>query len=368
MRLPRLIVVGVALAAILLASSASSVFAQWPTTCVDLNDIVETHLGNHHNVGIYQRVFGDQAEQACQNDHRDDVRGVFAWAFVDASQTTDATTPVLAWPTDCVDLNDIVENHLGNHHNVGIYQRVFGNQAEPACRKDHRQDVRGVFAWAFAGFTPTSAIQTACIPTFSATPPDRTAVVSYFQEIAFGTEFGTNAPVIRKWDLNLEIKVHGVPKQKDKETLNQVISELNEILGSERLRLVDDNANVDIHFASVSQFPTIEPTYVPGSDGFVWMWWRANEIHRATILISTDLVSQNARSHLIREELTQALGLAQDSYTYPESIFYQPWTETTSYMAIDRELIRLLYLDEVVAGMSRDDLQPFLNRPFCSAQ
>jgi len=48
---------------------------------VDLNDIVENHLGNDHNVGIYQRVFGDQAEQACQNDHRDDVRGVFAWAF-----------------------------------------------------------------------------------------------------------------------------------------------------------------------------------------------------------------------------------------------------------------------------------------------
>ena len=55
--------------------------AQWPTTCVDLNDIVEAHLGNDGNVGIYQREFGDQAEQECQNDHRDDVRGVFAWAF-----------------------------------------------------------------------------------------------------------------------------------------------------------------------------------------------------------------------------------------------------------------------------------------------
>ena len=54
---------------------------QWPTTCVDLNDIVEEHLGNHHNVGIYQDTFGDQAEAACQSDHRDDVRSVFAWAI-----------------------------------------------------------------------------------------------------------------------------------------------------------------------------------------------------------------------------------------------------------------------------------------------
>ena len=69
------------IAAAALVLLATPALAQWPTTCVDLNDIVENHLGNDNNVGIYQRVFGDQAEQACQNDHRDDVRGVFAWAF-----------------------------------------------------------------------------------------------------------------------------------------------------------------------------------------------------------------------------------------------------------------------------------------------
>ncbi|MCZ0951251.1 MAG: thermonuclease family protein [Rhodospirillaceae bacterium] len=63
------------------AVSVSYAAAQWPTTCVELNDIVEAHLGNDHNVGIYQKVFGDQAEQACRNDHRNDVRSVFAWAI-----------------------------------------------------------------------------------------------------------------------------------------------------------------------------------------------------------------------------------------------------------------------------------------------
>ena len=125
--------------------------SQWPTTCIDLNDVVETHLGNHGNVGIYQRTFADQAETACQNDHRNDVRGVFAWAFDDAAQSAQSELPDLAWPTDCVELNDIVENHIGN---VGIYQRVFSDQAEPACRNDHREDVRGVFAWAFGGSAP----------------------------------------------------------------------------------------------------------------------------------------------------------------------------------------------------------------------
>ena len=126
---------------------------QWPTTCVNLNDVVEAHLGNDGNVGIYQRVFGDQAEQGCQSDHRDDVRGVFGWAFDQTAPSADSGTQDLAWPTDCVDLNDIVENHLGNLGNVGIYQRTFGAQAETACRNDHREDVRGVFGWAFGGTT-----------------------------------------------------------------------------------------------------------------------------------------------------------------------------------------------------------------------
>ncbi len=133
--------------------TATAAPQQWPTTCVDLNDIVEAHLGNDGNVGIYQRVFGDQAEQGCQNDHRDDVRAVFSWAFDQTAPSADSGTQDLAWPTDCVDLNDIVENHLGNLGNVGIYQRTFGDQAETACRNDHREDVRGVFGWAFGDVT-----------------------------------------------------------------------------------------------------------------------------------------------------------------------------------------------------------------------
>ena len=136
--------------------TATAAPQQWPTTCVDLNDIVEAHLGNDGNVGIYQRVFGDQAEQGCQNDHRDDVRGVFSWAFDQTAPSADPGMQDLAWPTDCVDLNDIVENHLGNHGNVEIYQRTFGDQAETACRNDHREDVRGVFGWAFGSAASSS--------------------------------------------------------------------------------------------------------------------------------------------------------------------------------------------------------------------
>ena len=129
---------------------------EWPTTCVDLNDIVEEHLGNVGNVGIYQRVFGEQAEGACQFDHREDVARTFAWALAESTQpilgtettSSDPSQQAGGWPETCVELNDIVESHLGNDRIVGIYQGTLGEQAETACRQDHADDVRAVFGWA----------------------------------------------------------------------------------------------------------------------------------------------------------------------------------------------------------------------------
>ena len=60
--------------ALLTAVTVMGASAQWPATCVELNDLAEARSGNDHNVGIYQRVFGDQAEAACQREHRGNLR------------------------------------------------------------------------------------------------------------------------------------------------------------------------------------------------------------------------------------------------------------------------------------------------------
>lgn len=66
----------------------------------------------------------------------------------------------IVWPVSCVEMNDWIElasalltpidddipMHLGN---IGIYERVFGDGAEAACRRDHQDDVRSAFRWAF---------------------------------------------------------------------------------------------------------------------------------------------------------------------------------------------------------------------------
>ena len=62
-------------------SARAYFFGGWPETCLEMNDMVEASQYGSGAVGIYQRAFGDGAEAACQNDHRDDIRRAFAWAI-----------------------------------------------------------------------------------------------------------------------------------------------------------------------------------------------------------------------------------------------------------------------------------------------
>ena len=157
---------------------------QWPTTCIELNDIVEEHLGNTHNVGIYQNTFGDEAEAACRNDHRNDVIAVFSWAIATDAGQAESANLELDWPTTCVELNDIVEEYLGRTGNVGIYQNTFGDQAEAACQNDHRNDVRSVFGWAIG---TTGAAPPPATPVPAALPPATPVPAGSPARIAFGS-------------------------------------------------------------------------------------------------------------------------------------------------------------------------------------
>ncbi len=154
----------------LVTFGVSITHAQWPTTCVELNDLAEAAVGTHQNVGIYQRTYGDQAEAQCQNDHRDDVRRTFAWALGGAGETVAGT-----WPTSCVALNDLAEAARGNPGNVGIYQQAFthDSEAERACRSDHRANVIATFAWAIPAHVPEPTPEPTPEPVPEATPTPR---------------------------------------------------------------------------------------------------------------------------------------------------------------------------------------------------
>lgn len=215
--------------------------------------------------------------------------------------------------------------------------------------------------------TTTSAPTTTVGPTTTTIAPSTTtsttvlvsypqAAVDYFVEIAFGPEFGGGPREIRKWTSDVEIEVHGEPNADDLITLYDVVADLNAIITTIEIRVVDGDGNVDVHFAPVSSFADIEPNYVSGNMGFFWVWWDARgSIVRSRVLVSTTGLTQQERNHIIREEITQQMGLMSDSYSYPDSVFQQAWTTTQEYSPLDEMLISMLYLPRVEVGM--DDVE-----------
>ncbi|MBD2088871.1 DUF2927 domain-containing protein [Microcoleus sp. FACHB-1515] len=195
-------------------------------------------------------------------------------------------------------------------------------------------------------------------PTVSPTPTARytTEQINYFLEIALGAEFGSSDAVIRKWNAPIRIRVTGRPTSEDMRSLQAVIRDLNGLVQGTSLSIDNNNSNVEMVFAPESEFRRYEPNYQPTNMGFGWIWWNQNTLNRARILISTTGITQQERSHLIREELTQSLGLMQDSYRYPDSMFYQGWTDPTQFSAIDRTVISMLYRPEIRAGMTRSQV------------
>ena len=187
--------------------------------------------------------------------------------------------------------------------------------------------------------------------------------IEYFTEIALGAEFGDETPVIKKWTDDVRIKINGEPTEEDLQTINNIVNDINKIITGLRIKIVDKNENLSITFSPESDFTSIDPNYVPTNYGFFWALWHDDNfiIYNASILISSIGITQKERSHLIREELTQSLGLMNDSNKFEDSIFYQDWTNITEFSEIDRAVIKLLYLNNIKPGLSKEQVLKILN-------
>lgn len=131
----------------------------------------------------------------------------------------------------------------------------------------------------------------------------------------------------------------------------------------------DERPDIEIRFVPQAEFSKYVSEYVPGNIGFFRVTWNSSgEITRAIVLVASDVTTQPERTHTVREELTQALGLMQDSYRYRESIFYQGWTTFPRYSNMDKAVIRMLYRPEVRTNMNCQEARTVLARGFTDEQ
>ena len=188
--------------------------------------------------------------------------------------------------------------------------------------------------------------------------------LNYFLKIALGSEYGLGDFTIKKWDADIKIEIHGQPTEADLKTLSNVLSDLRELVAQKiNIEIVDIDGNIQMYFIPQDEFYRYEPPGIVFYGGFFWNWWNySGEIYKSRIVIAADRITQTHRSHLIREELTQALGLMNDAMDYEDSIFFQGYSEIGEYSALDRGIIKMLYDDRISPGMSSFDVKDILSQ------
>jgi hypothetical protein len=198
--------------------------------------------------------------------------------------------------------------------------------------------------------------------------PYNESVVSYFKEVALGFEFGNASKITRRWEGNMKMFIGGKPTTELLAETNRIVDEINDLSTTEfKIELVGDTlqSNFYIYFGSGASyariFPSLSSLVVSNWGLFNIFWDGSNKLSTGYMYVDVYRANFTEQKHLLREELTQSLGLARDSNLYPESIFQQSFsTKTTDYAPIDRDLIRLLYHPKMKVGLNRDEVDNLL--------
>nr|WP_299339092.1 DUF2927 domain-containing protein [Allomuricauda sp.] len=193
--------------------------------------------------------------------------------------------------------------------------------------------------------------------------------IDIFLQIVLNPEFGFQSNGARKWDKDLLVFLKNPERTSLVNEFNKISNEINELSQEIKIRRVFDEseANFIIFFSDMDSYAKFEPTaseYLYDNLGFFWV--RANErfiVESGSMYVDVDRTDEiECQKHLLREELTQSLGMMNDHNGPKNSIFHRGWNCTTKYSEMDKRIISVFLNNEIKAGMSHSKLQEYLSK------
>ncbi len=213
------------------------------------------------------------------------------------------------------------------------------------------------------------------LDTVSPTPTERPAdsyissgkytqsqILEYFGEVVLQTEFfsGSDAPQeIRKWNTTILYYIEGDFTPEDLDTIDRLVEALDAIPGFVGMKRVEtfEECNLLIRFAPTEKYNNYASLHVSGAtDGYATCWYNTDSyyFYQAEVGIRSDN-DLTTKTSVILEELVQMLGIQNDSYLYPDSLFYQGFSTPQWPTELDWLMVRLLYHPEITAGMQYEE-------------
>ncbi len=184
--------------------------------------------------------------------------------------------------------------------------------------------------------------------------------IKFFLEVALDeNDEEEEHPTLSKWTKDIRIALLGDPTPEDRNSVQQIINELNPLVRDINISISDVAPNVFMYFVHEDEYHFYEPH---ASDRYneyqAWIYFDfGGGVEEVNILLPSDTdTTDYYRPPMIRATLSTALGFLGLSWLYPESIFYRYENLRTSFAPIDRTAIELMYLPELHVGMTRSQI------------
>ncbi len=186
-------------------------------------------------------------------------------------------------------------------------------------------------------------------------------IYAYFCETAFESEYGGERGFICKWKEPVVYRLTGEYGDGETAVLDDLCAGLNAIPGFPGIRRTEDEAeaNFTVHFVMQNELSAVFGDSAASSSGMSRFYYLRSrgEILRAEAGIATNIIPQSAKASVICEEFLQSMGLAADSYSYPESVFYEGYNASIRPASIDWAVLSLLYSSCIAPGTDREAAQ-----------
>lgn len=200
-------------------------------------------------------------------------------------------------------------------------------------------------------------------------------MIEYFKEVALKSEYYNRQKKIVKWDVPMQLYIY---KQKSSIeqfiTIKKVIGQINKLASDGfEIRLTDDilKSNAILYICEKSKIREVNPFFYKilsdtaieeDFSGFAYAEFdlRKFTIMKTLIFIDSQDTLEEQKSTIV-EEITQSIGLPNDSKKHPSSVFYENKSKdgilNTEYSKIDNDLIRILYHPKIKPGFNIEQIE-----------
>ena len=167
----------------------------------------------------------------------------------------------------------------------------------------------------------------------------------------------------KKWNTDIYIKAFGDLSTENRKNLQETVRYLNTLKLPIKIYITERaNYNVDLHFGNVKYIKKKIGGYVPENLGGMGTLAPSNDnfYHQGSVAINikSSIDYTFYKCNRILEELTQLLGIPGDSYSHPNSIFYEGsknYKHRMKMAPIDIKVLQLLYSNNIPPGLTRKE-------------